>query len=98
MLRLLAYPQSKRPNASLTFDDDIILDLRDPLLRQAGLESVMMDMLLHQFLLDSSGRRQLLGKFIMTSYIVCMLTYSQFSTIHMNTYPGDRLCRVRWKP
>ena len=52
------------PNISLSPDDDIVIDLWDPILSRTGLDNVLMDMLLHQFLLHPSKRRQMLGRLI----------------------------------
>jgi hypothetical protein len=51
-------------NISLSPNDDVVVDLGDPILGRTGLDNVLMDMLLHQFLLLPSKRRQMLGEIV----------------------------------
>jgi hypothetical protein len=62
---LLSSPQElKQPDAAFSPSDDIFLDLADPMLSNTGLDNILMDMYLHQFICDSSRGRSMLGRVI----------------------------------
>jgi hypothetical protein len=58
---ILNWLLASRANASFSSEREIIVDFGDPILSHTGMESVLMDMVLQQFLHGTSGPKRLVG-------------------------------------
>jgi len=59
---LLSSPDFDHPDVTPLSNNDVVIDMLDPILHQTGLENTLMDMSLQQFLHGSETPRQLLGR------------------------------------
>jgi len=73
---------------SILSQRETAIDIRDPILRLTGIDSVLMDIALHQLLLHSPQRRRLVGKSAFLSQT--NFISSQYFTIHTTTWLRHR--------